>query len=733
MSDAPIFSEAVSLKKLFPDRRFQLPYYQREYTWSRSDLMALLGDLRRRFRTQWSRSADEIEDIKRYAPYFLGSLVYYNEDGRTFLVDGQQRVTTLHLLLIRLQRLLREQDLDDDAGRLVNLIWYERGTFTINIDERADILIALTRGERPAPPVGATPSVRNLYDRAVDLLDDFPPDLLGDELRPFVDWLLNRVCVVVVEASNSSHGWEIFETINHRGAQPSPVDLLKGYLLSQASGRPDELNTVWRTMLARLSGISAQAPGDFVKELIVGKLLDSPTESAIAEATAAFPEWIKANADALGLRKARDFRLFVSEMMAPLADRYASLQYACVQLNVTQEWSAAVAYNHFTDMPHHLAAVLAAVRPSDSDADFYEKARLVESYLDLVFVRRTMNGKADRALSLGPEVWALIPELRECATVEELRKLLAAKVAAIKERFSDKALSTFSLTPGNKAAVRYILARLTSFAETSIRHPNLVGEYLKRGGEFDIEHIWASDSRQQPNVAPQRFRWVRNRLGALLLLRRVDNHELGNDPYRVKVEFYRSQNVLAASLHPAFWQRNKGFAAFVQAHRLERLFRPYPTEFDEAAIEQRQELYRRLCSIVWDPARLGFGPDVRVEPEQDQVVAALDAEAPQVDTTRRTSPSSGTPNTASVARLIRQGALFANEKIQAKRGGETRVARLLADGTVELETGEVLPDIIAAGKAAFGVTTFRGWASWRCERDGALVPLNKIRDAAAGA
>src|SRR6202011_631110 len=104
---------------------------------------------------------------------------------------------------IRLQRLLREQDLDDDAGRLVNLIWYERGTFTINIEERADILIALTRGERPTQPAAATPAVRNLADRAINLLDDFPPDLLGDELRPFVDWLLNRVCVVVVEASSS--------------------------------------------------------------------------------------------------------------------------------------------------------------------------------------------------------------------------------------------------------------------------------------------------------------------------------------------------------------------------------------------------------------------------------------------------------------------------------------------------------------------------------------------------
>jgi hypothetical protein len=40
---------------------------------------------------------------------------------------------------------------------------------------------------------------------------------------------------------------------------------------------------------------------------------------------------------------------------------------------------------------------------------------------------------------------------------------------------------------------------------------------------------------------------------------------------------------------------------------------------------------------------------------------------------------------------------------------------------------------VAAGKAAFGVTTFRGWVSWRCRRNDTLVSLANIRDDAQGA
>ncbi len=76
--------------------------------------------------------------------------------------------------------------------------------------------------------------MRNLVERAADLAEDFPGDLAGDALPPFVTWLLDKVCLVEVRALGRAQGWEIFETVNDRGQRPGPVDLFKSYVLTKA-------------------------------------------------------------------------------------------------------------------------------------------------------------------------------------------------------------------------------------------------------------------------------------------------------------------------------------------------------------------------------------------------------------------------------------------------------------------------------------------------------------------
>ena len=64
------------------------------------------------------------------------------------------------------------------------------------------------------------PSVRNLWERYRDLEEQFPPELSGEALPYFHDWLLHRVGLVGIEAHDQGHGWEIFETMNDR---PQPA------------------------------------------------------------------------------------------------------------------------------------------------------------------------------------------------------------------------------------------------------------------------------------------------------------------------------------------------------------------------------------------------------------------------------------------------------------------------------------------------------------------------------
>ncbi|WP_062981134.1 DUF262 domain-containing protein [Nocardia anaemiae] len=106
-----ITGEMFSLKKLFEGSiTYTIDYYQREYAWTAQDVRTLITDLCDEF--------DEAYDSRfgrrhrhQLPPYFLGPFVYYETDRkRRFLVDGQQRFTTLHLIFIFLYRMVDNAD-----------------------------------------------------------------------------------------------------------------------------------------------------------------------------------------------------------------------------------------------------------------------------------------------------------------------------------------------------------------------------------------------------------------------------------------------------------------------------------------------------------------------------------------------------------------------------------------------------------------------------------------------
>ena len=61
-----------AVHQLFNGHRYQLDYYQREYTWGSENVRRLVEDLHRRFCAEWEAVHDR-RDASRYKPYFLGS------------------------------------------------------------------------------------------------------------------------------------------------------------------------------------------------------------------------------------------------------------------------------------------------------------------------------------------------------------------------------------------------------------------------------------------------------------------------------------------------------------------------------------------------------------------------------------------------------------------------------------------------------------------------------------
>ncbi|TDU04188.1 uncharacterized protein DUF1524 [Streptomyces sp. 846.5] len=719
MGNSPIDGRGYTIEQLF-GHRFRLDPYQREYTWSAEDVRRLLHDLKRRFLHSW-KPQDTREAVGGYTPYFLGPYVFYQSDGISFLVDGQQRVTTLHLLLIHMRRLLRDQDLTmeaDQLGRLISTVQYGRETFAVDIQERAPLLQALCNGLPFELAPESNPSLRNLWARSRDVEEEFPSELMGDALPYFHDWLLHRVGMVGIEALDRGNGWEIFETMNDRGTRLSPVDLLKSYLLAEADpNQRSSLNDAWRGMLTALVSVDNVIPADFIKTLLLARHADMAGESSdVRGIELSFHEWIRSNHQRIGLNGRIDFARFVTHELKPLGSCYAMLRRAA---STRQNGLEAVYYNEVNGIVDQYRLILAAVRPPDATSVQKEKARLVASFLDVFFIHRLISGYTPQGADMSSVVDSLVPIVRQCSTVEHLSSALAAYLPA-GDLFPD--FTEYKLRADNRRQVRYLLARLTAFAEVGVGEPDRIEEYLNEAKPFQVEHIWAVHFDRYQDQAKTRaeFEDIRNRLGGLLLLHQSDNASYGDDPYIEKVDYYQRQNVLAATLHPKTHIRNPRLRKFLAEYEIQSLMRAYPKDFDKKANEERQKLYKRLSEIVWSPERLGL--------DRGKTTAASRTAAQNANQGQRTPGATRAYFGIEVAQLVEAGLIKPGASINPGKKHSETLAVVLADGRIRTADGQVFSSLSPAGAHVKGTKASPGWDFWHIERDGALVPLKVLRD-----
>lgn len=184
---AQVDANLMSLRLLFTDTSYLIDNYQREYAWSQDDVQILIDDLWEGFEGYNGRPAET---------FFLGPFVYVQHDHTSrWLVDGQQRFTTLHLILLHLHRIAQQCDEPDTAAKLHHLVYgYTRHgrprRFRIDINERRPALEAL-RDSKKFTITGKTLSVRNLWQRGEQLRDLLEERIDSENCARFVDWMLD--------------------------------------------------------------------------------------------------------------------------------------------------------------------------------------------------------------------------------------------------------------------------------------------------------------------------------------------------------------------------------------------------------------------------------------------------------------------------------------------------------------------------------------------------------------
>lgn len=600
----PIDGKAKSVRQLLQGVKYSIDYYQREYRWEAKQVRELIDDLTDMFLEEYETGISR-SSVESFPHYFLGSIIISQRNGKSFIVDGQQRLTSLTLLLMVLRNLQRDRE---DVVQIDDLIFSERygtKTFNLAVEERFACMDALFDC-RPFDPVDESESVRNLYERYQDLEAHFPAELNEDALPYFVDWLIDNVHLVEITAYTDEDSYLIFETMNDRGLSLSPTEMLKGYLLANMEEhRRISANNLWRDRLQEFRGESDEHGSDFFKSWLRSQYATKSRErrkGAVPEdfehIGTAYHRWVRNESKSLALNHPKEFFDFVNEKFDFYSRQYLRLRKASKE---SVQGLEHVLYNANHGFTLQDILILAPLRIEDSEVTIKRKIRLVAQFVDILLAWRIWNFRSIAYSTMQYSMFLLVRQIRGLGT-EDLAKSLHSRLRKEAETFRSN--SRLHVHQQNRYSLQRLLSRLTDYVETQSGQPSRYVEYTAHGrNRYEVEHILADQPERHVDEFqhPIDFSEHRNRIGGLLLLPKQFNASYGSLPYEDKLPHYDSQNLLARSLHSQAYERNPGFLNFVRTSGL-----PFHAheQFGRADLEERGELYCQLAERIWNPEDL---------------------------------------------------------------------------------------------------------------------------------
>ena len=541
--------------------------------------------------------------VQQYGHYFLGSIIISNSESQNAIIDGQQRLTSLTLLLIFLNNLQKDRPNRVPLDHLIFSEKFGKRSFNINVEEREPCLNALYTN-KPFDPHDQPESVVTIYERYRDIVELFPEDLKGEALPFFINWLIYNVDLVQILAYTEQDAHKIFVTMNDRGLSLTPTEMLKGFLLSEIQSDiiRNEANEIWKKKILQLNQIDKEEDANFFKNWLRAQYAETIRETKAGAENEdwdiigkPFHKWVKENSGKMGLRKSADYERFIKEYFPKFADIYITLKKYSLTFNKEYEY---VFYNADRNFTLQYQVILSAIDPSDDDATVKEKIQIVSKFIDQYIARRVFNFKTvDYSVMKNP-MFKLSKKIRR-KPIPELRSILQNELQAME--FKIDGIDGFYLNQFTARYMLHILARMTHYIETGSGLATKFEDYVNRKirNPYEIEHIWPDHYEwfKDQFATEEDFQKVRNKFGDLLLLPKDKNASYNDNPFEEKLPMYFSENLLARSLHKLCYQNNPGFLRFIQKENLK--FSPYD-HFSSKDIEKRQELYKQICDKIWN-------------------------------------------------------------------------------------------------------------------------------------
>ena len=225
---------------LTENKKFIIPSYQRPYSWTVDNAEQLIDDIYK------SSQSEENE-------YFIGSMICINKGQNQYeVVDGQQRLTTLSIIVSELKKIIPIQGIKDDLQKRVLPI-------DVYSDETDEPRLIVRKKEYDLYKYyilqdskdykSEKPSDTELvFISNAETIRDYLLRLSVDELKLLAKYILQNVYIVFVQTDDFASSFRLFNVLNSRGLPLSNADLLKNALFESASThnkKSEQIESAW--------------------------------------------------------------------------------------------------------------------------------------------------------------------------------------------------------------------------------------------------------------------------------------------------------------------------------------------------------------------------------------------------------------------------------------------------------------------------------------------------------
>lgn len=238
---------------------YVIPPYQREYAWTKN---------------QWDTLFDDLTENDE--GYFLGSLICILDGNvgdsiEATVIDGQQRLTTLNLLLLALYEKIKPLNIPlkvIENGRAFETYFLNhsddklpRLTPSIQNNNKADYTYLVRKivhgNESNEPRNRGNRRITKAFNHFKDRIEKYA----GDEVDTLFKLLdkITAACVVRIDTQDAASAFILFESINNRGMPLTPMDLIKNSMISNLKNQSaEQTNEEWQQIINNLNDYDVQ-------------------------------------------------------------------------------------------------------------------------------------------------------------------------------------------------------------------------------------------------------------------------------------------------------------------------------------------------------------------------------------------------------------------------------------------------------------------------------------------